>query len=89
MSTDTATTGEAYAIALAYELGFRAGQHALATRCEALEGAWKPLRPRTWDEQVADRITQFEACAARSGRPEHHGGPVAWDYDEDALGVAA
>lgn len=38
-------------------------------------------RARTWEEQVAARRAELDACARayyeRTGRQEHHGGPVA------------
>jgi hypothetical protein len=63
-------TAEAYAVGLAYQLGFAAGEHALATRCEALEGAWKPYKAPTWEDQVAARVVVFSDSAKESGRPE-------------------
>lgn len=79
---------QAYAIKAAWRLGFLAGEHALASRLQALEGAWKHVAAPTWEEQVRRRIAQALALAAASGRGEYRGGYVSWDDDAD-LAVAA
>lgn len=73
-------TPEAYAVQLAWRMGFLAGEMALAARCEALEGAWKHVKAPTWEEQVAARVgtrpmttvPTFEQCMA------------SWDEDDMA-----
>lgn len=66
----TADTLDVYAVETAYRIGYDHALHAFATRAEALAGSWKPYRAPTWEQQVARRIAQFEAIAAKSGRPE-------------------
>ncbi len=72
-------TAEAHAIKLAYRLGFAAGEHALATRCEALEGAWKIREVPTWEQQVAERVAEYEKHVETSWAGTDNGAVVvAW-----------
>jgi hypothetical protein len=87
-----ADTAEAYAIALAYQLGFAAGGHAQAIRAEAIYATWRAAPRLTWEQQVAARVAGMEAIAAASGRPEYRGGPVDWETGQPVatpLAVAA
>lgn len=99
---DGIETPEAYALVIAWRLGFAAGEHAIATRLEALEGctAWEHVPAPTWEEQVArrnaDAEERAELHAMRTGRPRDtwvgldNGAQLpVWDEDEDDLAVAA
>lgn len=61
---------------------------------EEVRATYKPLPRPSREEIVAGRIAEMEAHAARSGRPEYHGGPVDWETGRSAattprLAVAA
>ena len=76
MNTTDAAKLEAFTIALIWQHGFAAGEMAIATRLEALEGAWKHVPAPTWEQQVAAR-------AAHPGPaktvPTYHECITSWD----------
>lgn len=86
MSTDTA---EAHAIALAYRLGFAAGEHALAVRAEAVLANWRAAPRFTWEQQVAASVAEMEALAKETRVPTYDECMASWGCREGALAVTA
>lgn len=91
-------TEEQYAAArIGYEIGYAHALMLAAERVDELDAVWRPVKRRSYEEQVAARIAEMQRYAAmaaeRSGRPRrcYEGGPVDWETGRptNGCGVAA
>lgn len=72
----TLPVGDQLVAALAWHVGANYALARIAERADELDLCWRSLLWRPYHVQVADRLAEFAACAARAGRPEYKGGPV-------------
>lgn len=74
-----------------YEAGYWAGwvaaeQH-YAERSDALDATWRHVQRRTWDEQVAERVAEYEKASTEL--PRRNAEYVARNAEHDARILAA
>ncbi len=61
---------------LAWHAGANYALARLAERADELAAVWRAPGWRSYHQQVADRLSEFERCSARAGRAQYRGGPV-------------